>query len=788
MAACPTLFTLDARLRPHMPPGTRCSAPKSFPLFYSQPSFTMADIKVITIDDDDDDDEEPPREVKSSIKSFPRALPSFPPDTITIDSPPPQEPVKGSNESNGSKLDRVKSGELTRNKPTMELDDSSSQPEFKSQSSGNSKNLNDVTSTHPSPNVILDKSIDFKSINEILRRVFKHSDFRTELQRDAVEEACKFQRDLFVSLPTGSGKSLIYQLPALYGNFGLTIVVSPLVALISNQLLNARRLGIPCATINSHMTKTWNTSVKAEILKKDCSLRLLYITPEMLCSDHFQYHLLTMHRNKSLKLFAIDEAHCVSSWGHEFRPDYLKLGQLRGRYPGIPIVALTATATTKVLKDILDVLNLDNPKHVIASSFRKNLFYDVVDADKLKLGALYDLASFVRDCLCLKKPTLPQTKATNDKKTSNTKPQSGGLFVSAADLLTKSGPVQSRRTKHIKPQKTEILARESKKITSFFQSKKPSKLNFKTAIQKVDDSDDELEINSDTDEEIKQHEESVKATFDDVFGAPMIIKGKSESQPKKKAKLIQPSSSTSSVSLMSDSNASKSKVPASDTELQSVEGRLSAAGVGIVYCRTKVTCEDTSVFLNKKGIPSRPYHSGLSAKERKEIEELWMEEKVLVICATISFGMGIDKPNVRVVVHFNLSQSLANYYQESGRAGRDGKQSNCRLYYSQSDVSAISFLLRKDIEENSGQSTNGTKYEDKYGPDALRRKQATAKAAMERFERMVEYCKSFSKCRHQVLAKEFSLGDAASSGILARGCGGSCDVCLNRMVNKKHRG
>lgn len=631
-----------------------------------------------------------------------------------------------------------------------------------------------VTSTHPHPNVISDKTINFESIDEILRKVFKHENFRSDLQREAVTDACQFNRDLFVSLPTGSGKSLIYQLPAIFKNHGLVIVVSPLVALISNQLANAKKLGIPCATINSHMTKTWNSQVRAEIMRKKTGLRLLYITPETLCSDYFQTYLATMNKNKTLKMFAIDEAHCVSSWGHDFRPDYLKLGQLRYRYPNIPIAALTATATSKVLKDILDILNLREPKHLIASSFRKNLFYDVVDADSLTKRLLDDLATFMRDCLGLKKSATdasakdasatPTIKSSFQK--SNSSFQSGSsLFVSAASLLSSQRPPSSKLVAGRVNKKSNFNtgAKEAQKITSFFK-KKPVEL-----IDLSQDDSDGPSISSDLsdDDETKKRKLDSQALFEETFGPP--IKKNKTTLCFQSAANLKPSSSTAKGQTTGSSGSEK----------------LKSAGVGIIYCRTKINCEDVSIHLNKKGIPSRPYHSSLTSKERAEIEKLWMSEKVLVICATISFGMGIDKPNVRAVVHFNMSQSLANYYQESGRAGRDGKQSYCRLYFAQSDLSAITFLLRKDMDPESNEG-----YADKYGPEALKRKQMTAKAAMERLEKMVEYCKSTSSCRHQILAREFALGEA-TTGELAQGCGDSCDHCrfksIHRTNNKRFR-
>lgn len=634
-----------------------------------------------------------------------------------------------------------------------------------------------VTSTHPYPNVTLDKNIDFDSVNDILSKVFKHESFRTELQRDAVVEACQFRRDLFVSLPTGSGKSLIYQLPAMYKNYGLTIVVSPLVALISNQITNAKKLGIPCATINSHMSKTWNTQVKAELRDKDSKLRLLYITPETLCSDHFQPYLNTLSKNRALKLFAIDEAHCVSSWGHEFRPDYLKLGQLRYSYPDVPIVALTATATSKVLKDILNVLNLKDPKHVIASSFRENLYYDVIIADDLgPAGLLTNLANFVKTCLklkiksnscnketvsTLKERTIDRMKdqAKKRKTTDISRPvsqsSSASQFVSAATLLTIEHSSSSSISSNTKrksstqlkepPKATKILAKETSKITSFFKPKPV----------------DIIDLTSDDDDDTKTRQTAPTTAAEDVIVVADLPK-------MKRIPKVSRSTFITADKLSTDSSSRTDITPEADKKSKVAAGEK-AAGVGIIYCRTKLNCEELAGHLEKVGIPARAYHSGLTPKQRTEIETLWMDEKVLVICATISFGMGIDKANVRVVVHFNMSQSLANYYQESGRAGRDGKRANCRLYYSSSDQSAITFLLRKDLEmEDDG--------EHKYGPEAIKRKKQSARAAIERFERMVEYCRCTNKCRHMILAKEFSLADEAS--FLSNGCGKSCDYCF----------
>lgn len=652
---------------------------------------------------------------------------------------------------------------------------------------------NDVTSTEPFPNITQDTTIDFTSINEVLSKVFRHEGFRTELQRDAVTQACRFNRDIFVSLPTGSGKSLIYQLPSVYNNQGLTIVVSPLVALISNQLTNARRLGIPCATINSHMTQSWNTAVKNELINKNVRLRLLYVTPETLCSDHFEFYLNAMKKNRTLKLFAIDEAHCVSNWGHEFRPDYLKLGQLRTRYPDIPIVALTATATAKVLRDILEILDLKEPKHVVASSFRKNLFYDVICADNAEQNVLKDLSIYLRECLKLPelvdakkndstgvkklKGDMPElgfklasaivvNKSTSRSDASKSQTAGASQFVSAATLLGSSPPEDIKpKTKSKSIPKSDasiittkcttkkILAPEAGRITSFFKPRSSQSVVTKSAIKP-----DPVQVIDlcDSDEDVKPTIKSQET------------KGKVSSSTSTTNIIDINEETTSSLDIM------KLRASASgQTALENAANKTpkSSTGVAIVYCRTKMACEDVASYLQSKGkIPSKPYHSGLTSKQRAEIEKLWMSEEILVICATISFGMGIDKPNVRAVVHFNMSQSLANYYQESGRAGRDGQPAFCRLYYSQSDQNAIAFLLRKDMEDESS---------------ANQKKQATARAAMDRFEKMVQYCRSADKCRHYVLSREFSLGDEETKSLATSGCGSSCDCCFERHVDKK---
>ncbi|CAL8274875.1 unnamed protein product [Lota lota] len=420
------------------------------------------------------------------------------------------------------------------------------------------------------------------SLKQSLKKYFGFDSFRSKLQEDVVKAVIKGDRDVFVCMPTGAGKSLCYQLPAVMSK-GITLVISPLIALIQDQVDHLRELNIPACSINSKLPAGERRVIFADLESESPKLKLLYITPEMVASPSFQPCLTGLCSRQLLSLLAVDEAHCVSQWGHDFRPDYLKLGKLRKRLPGVACVALTATAPLKVQQDIADSLQLRAVLSYTTPVFRSNLFYDVVFREALE-DPYAHLHAFVNEALSLGR---------------------GGK----------------------------------------------------------------------------------------------------------------------------------------------------AQGCGIVYCRTRDNCETVAYQLTRLGVLSKPYHAGLKAADRSEAQTDWMQGKVLVIVATISFGMGVDKANVRFVAHWNLAKSLASYYQESGRAGRDGLPSSCRTYYSPRDKEQLLFLIRK--EAGRKQAKRGSEKE-------------TDKAGITDFEAMVSFCEQES-CRHATISKFF--GNAAPS------CAGACDFC-----------
>jgi len=344
---------------------------------------------------------------------------------------------------------------------------------------------------------------------ELLRRYFGYSEFR-QLQQDIILDVLK-GNDVLVLMPTGGGKSLCYQYPSLLFK-GLTIVVSPLISLMKNQVDSLRSNGIPAEYLNSSLNSGEIHKIKSALLQN--MIKLLYIAPERLAIPAF----LSFLKGLKISLFAIDEAHCISEWGHDFRPEYRQLKLIGTSFPDVPIIALTATATMKVREDILNQLELRDARKYIASFNRENLVYYV----RTKQDAFKQIVEFLK-----------------------TKP------------------------------------RES----------------------------------------------------------------------------------------------------------------------GIIYCYSRKNVDALTENLKYAGFRALPYHAGLSPDVRSRNQEKFIKDDVEILVATIAFGMGIDKPNIRFVIHHDLPKNLEAYYQETGRSGRDGLRSDCVLFYSYGDRQKIEYFINQMTNE-----------------------------------------------------------------------------------------
>lgn len=415
-----------------------------------------------------------------------------------------------------------------------------------------------------------DKNVAGKeALVKLLRWHFGHGDFRGK-QLEAIQ-AVVSGRDCFCLMPTGGGKSICYQIPAL-AKPGIVLVVSPLIALMENQVMALKERGIAAEYLSSTQATQVRNKIHEDLDSGKPSVRLLYVTPELIATKGFMLKLRKLHDRGLLTLIAIDEAHCISSWGHDFRPSYRQLSTLRDSLADVPVLALTATAAPKVQKDVIESLSLRNPL-VLKSSFnRPNIFYEVRYKDLID-NAYTDLCNLLKSC-----------------------------------------------------------------------------------------------------------------------------------------------------------------------------GKICA----IIYCLERTTCDDLSLHLSSTGISSAAYHAGLNSNLRSTVLDDWLSSKKQVIVATVAFGMGIDKKDVRMVCHFNVPKSMESFYQESGRAGRDQLPSRSVLYYGVDDRKKMDFLLRNS--------------ENKKSPSSSSKKPTSD------FEQIVRYCEG-SGCRRKKILESFG------EEFPVQQCKKTCDAC-----------
>ncbi|KAL6284699.1 hypothetical protein ACE6H2_015628 [Prunus campanulata] len=416
------------------------------------------------------------------------------------------------------------------------------------------------------------------------KKVFGNHSFRLN-QREVIN-ATMSGYDVFVLMPTGGGKSLTYQLPALICP-GVTLVISPLVSLIQDQIMHLLQANIPAAYLSANMEWTEQQEIFRELNSEYCKYKLLYVTPEKVAkSDVLLRQLENLNARQMLARIVIDEAHCVSQWGHDFRPDYQALGILKQKFPNTPVLALTATATASVKEDVVQALGLVNCIVFRQSFNRPNLWYSVIPKTK---KCLDDIDKFIKE---------------------------------------------------------------------------------------------------------NHYDES-----------------------------------------------------------------------GIIYCLSRMDCEKVAERLQECGHKAAFYHGSMDPAQRAFVQKQWSKDEINIICATVAFGMGINKPDVRFVIHHSLPKSIEGYHQECGRAGRDGQRSSCVLYYSYSDYIRVKHMISQGVIEQSPLASG-------YNRTNTTNSGRVLETNTENLLRMVSYCENDVDCRR--ILQLIHLGEKFDCTT----CKKTCDNCL----------
>lgn len=414
--------------------------------------------------------------------------------------------------------------------------------------------------------------IDIDKAKDIVQEHFGITELK-EKQVECLNAIKNFEHVLNI-MPTGGGKSLIYQvIPLLIG--GISIVISPLISLMYDQTKSLKKKNIVAETINSSLDKKENEKILS-LLKNynNCDIKVLYITPETATSEYFIILLKELYMNEKIALISIDEVHCISTWGCDFRKSYRNLSKLLKVCPYVRVYTCTATATKSVERDIILNLNLEVHR----------------GEEQQKTQTTYQ---------------------PNDQKNR----QTNGLA-----------------------------------------------------------SDKQIDISRETQRDAPRSRDLEESTFN-----LLRIVRTSFNRPNLKYVII-----------YSDLIHTERK----RSILHIIEEKRNLDKIGIIYCFKRNTCDEISMYLRQQGFQALSYHAGLTTSARKRIQEKWLNGKAKILVATIAFGMGIDRKDVSFIIHFNLPMSIENYYQESGRSGRNGNVSFCYLYYSKEDVEKQSYIIR----------------------------------------------------------------------------------------------